>query len=104
MHDPAVGRGAIGGWDARCWTRKRETGSGGVFIFGSTPRGSVSWAKPHETLGRKQQIYFSWSRQSLRVGWQVPRCVLLLKESKSPEPPAKALSTAGGSLVGERRP
>lgn len=28
------------------------------------PCSSVSWAKPHETWGRKQQVYFSWSRQS----------------------------------------
>lgn len=53
-------------WLGYCWIKEWETDPGDIFIFGNMPRASLSWAKPHETLRRKQQIYFSWSRRSLR--------------------------------------
>lgn len=41
--------------------------------------------------------------QTVFESWLAGTVLCVLKESKSPEPPARALPAAGGSLVGELR-
>lgn len=86
----AMGTGAQ--WLGYCWIKKWETDPGDIFIIGSMPWSSVRLGEPHESSGRKQQIYSSPSRHSESPPANTMLRVWLLRENEKPGSAVKGLS------------